>query len=187
MTNHERLRQLVGELFNRSHVTDWVELWPILPVVNSLVSPKNLAVVFGICFDNASGEPAKVQDPPAELLRGVHLFGVLTEFLALARTNEADARQWHTNHQPYFPKGIALTDPLPTIVAAIQPMQSGLETYVFGQLLWLKSDALSFLSEPGKPEKGWAGAYRFPWGFQHLPDFLRDQLNPCQLLMARLE
>jgi hypothetical protein len=110
----------------------------------------------------------------------------MTEFLTLARTNEPTARRWHKDYQHYFPKGIALTEPLPTIVAAAQHRKTGLETYVFAQLLWLKSDALSFLPEPGKPKKGWADAYRFLWGFQRLPDFLRDQLNPCQLHLAYL-
>jgi len=58
---------------------------------------------------------------------------------------------------------------------------------VLSDFLWLKADAISFLPEPGKPNKGWADACHFFWAFQQLPPDLRDQLNPCQLLIDRLK
>lgn len=180
----ERQEQLVGELLGHSQVAPWDSLWPMVALARIIVPPENLAVIFGVGADGSGTAPATVQDAPPELLRGIYIFGVLTDFLALAQTDEARARQWHKDHPPCFPH--PTTAPFAKIVAGAQHRHTQLQTYVHSQLLWLKADALSFFPEPGRPEKGWVDAYCFLWGFQRLPAALREEFNPCQLRIAHL-
>lgn len=74
-----------------------------------------------------------------------------------------------------------------TILDEINQRRDDLESKVLSDFLWLKADAISFLPEPGKPGKGWSDAGQFFWAFQQLPPDLRNQLDPCQLLIARLQ
>jgi hypothetical protein len=178
-------REHLKRVFGRSHIAAWDDLWPMVEVINRVEPRQNLACVFSVCADGTSLAPANVQLVPQDLFNNLGMLAVLIEFARLAQIKEQQALAWHAKYgQCFFAKPGAS---VAKIMDEINQRQDGLESTVLGQLLWLQADAISFLPEPGQPNKGWADAWTFFWGIQQLPPHLRDQLDPCQLLIDRLK
>lgn len=177
-------QQLHRDLFGHSHVAAWDDLYPLIRVVENSVRPAGLVCIFGVCAYGANASAATVQPAPFDLVNDLFTLGVLVEFIPRAQADEPAARQWHAYYHRCFHAQPGA--PLQDIVNEVTQRQPSLEARILSQLIWLKTEAISFFPDPGKPTKGWQDAYTFFWGYQRLSPAVRNQLDPCQLLIARL-
>jgi len=180
---YQQQQQLYTDLLGHSHVATWNDLWPMVSIFKIILPPANLACIFGVCADVCTVAATSTQPVSTELLTDLWTLGVMVDFMAMAQTNEAVARQRHKRANCFKTKPTAS---LQEMMDEAAHRQASLEPRILGQLIWLKTDAVTFFPDPGQPEKGWRDAYAFFWGYQRLSPAIRNQLDPCQLLVARL-
>ncbi len=181
----QQRKYLLDQVLGVSHIATWYELFPLVEVIHRALPPANLACIFGLCADGTTVSPTNIK-PLSELFcEPLWMLSVHIQFASLAQSNQEAALRWHAKQASRFNTRPGAT--VEQILAEINQRRDNLESSLLRSFLWLKADAISFLPEPGKPGKGWAEAYRFLWAFQQLPSDIHEQLNPCQLLVARLQ
>jgi hypothetical protein len=180
----DQRRALLRHLLGRSHIASWDELFPMVETVRRAVPPANLACVFGICADGTTLAKTNIKPFSALFFDSFWTLSVHIQFTGLAQADQVAALRWHAQCARHFdtPPGA----PVAEILAEVRQRQDSLESSVLSRFLWLHADAVSFFPEAGKPEKGWAEACAFFRAYQRLSVEVREQLNPCQLLIACL-
>jgi len=175
---------MLGELLNRCHVASWVELYPVVEIITRTFPPADLGCFFGFCADGTTVSPTNIMRFSTLICDHLWTLSTHIRFTELAETDRDKALCWHANNHYHFDTKLGAT--VEEVFGEINRRRDELESKVLGDFLWLRADAISFLPEDGKPEKGWADARRFFRALQRLPVGLRSQLEPFQLLIAFL-